>query len=838
MRTTRWHIAALAAALSAWMAAQAAIAAAPATAPAGPAASQPALPEKALVRFGEARLFHGSHIKCLAFTPDGLELLAAGGQYGQGGNVSVWDVRTGALVRSIEGPENGVAAMSISRDGNSAVLAGLDRTVRVVSLVEGKPATPTQAGSAAGNWAALSPDSSRLAVSEGMRLSVIDLPSGKKLLTVEKGSSGGFSPDGRYLVVASTHSTTFGIELWDIASATRIRKFDGTDNQRFSVPVFSPDGRSVAAGNYFGGPREVVVWQAATGRVSRKLPLSGSSMSNVAFSPDGRILACTDSSSSVRLWDMDTGKSLPSLTTGDWLYTVAFSPDGRRLAAAGYVGRIRLWNTDGFAELLAPAGHGGPVTDAAASADGRIVATGGTDGTVLLWDGRTGRQLRRLAAEENGASAVAVSQDGALAASCGNAEAVHIWRTDTGKLFRNVRSGLGTTVWLTFLPGRRELIALGESGASCRIDADTGKVAALAAGTAGPVQRIAVSDDGYEAAKCDRSAISTWALRGGRKLGSYTLGGSSYIYGLALGPSGRLIAGDVGQGLMIMELDSGQVVREIQFTRRRVGNNRMAFSPDGLVLAHADFDGRITLWSVRTGQGLGQRLGHRGPITAMSFMQDGKGLLTGSIDGTAMIWDVSDLAAFDAPTTAPRKGPQGPVKRDDLVKAWEDLAGEDARQADAAYYRLAAAGDEAVGVLAESLAAVEGPDAAAIDKLVADLGDQRYGVRKQATDTLAKLGPLAEPALRRAKDSAAIEEVRMRARQLLASMDDPQQRAGGPLRQLRAALVLERIGSAKAVAVLRRLAAGSPGANLTRRAAEALERIEGRAAARKPKQSD
>jgi len=121
---------------------------------------------------------------------------------------------------------------------------------------------------------------------------------------------------------------------------------------------------------------------------------------------------------------------------------------------------------------------------------------------------------------------------------------------------------------------------------------------------------------------------------------------------------------------------------------------------------------------------------------------------------------------------------------------------------------------------------------------VADLGNQRYSVRKQATDTLAKLGPLAEPALRRAKDSATVEEVRIRAKQLLASMDDPQQRAGGPLRQLRAALVLERIGSAKAVAVLRRLADGSPGANLTRRAAEALERIEGRAAARKPKQSD
>jgi len=263
IRKTRWIIGALPAALSACVAAQAAFAATPATAPTGPAAgppptSRPALPEKALVRFGQVRLFHGAPIKCLAFTPDSRRILAAGGQYGQGGDISVWDVRTGELIRSIEGPANGVAAMSISRDGNSAVLAGLDRSIRVVSLVEGKPATPTQAGSAAGNWAALSPDSSRLAVSEGIRLSVIDLASGKKLLTVERASSGAFSPDGRYLVVAGT---TCGVEFWDIASATKIRNFDEIASQRLTAPVFSPDGRSIAAGCYSGAERGVMVWE-------------------------------------------------------------------------------------------------------------------------------------------------------------------------------------------------------------------------------------------------------------------------------------------------------------------------------------------------------------------------------------------------------------------------------------------------------------------------------------------------------------------------------------------------------------------------------------------------
>ncbi len=836
MRTRRWIITALPAALSACVAAQGAFAQAPAAAPAGTPAPRPALPEKALVRFGEPRLYHGANIKCLAFTPDSRRLIVAGGQYGQGGDVSVWDATTGLTIRSIEGPANGVAAMSVSRDGNSVVLAGLDQSVRLVTFPGGKPVWDAKLSLPRGNWAALSPDGSRLAVSDGMRLSVMDLASGKKVLIVEKGSSGAFSPDGRYLVVTSMQSPTFGIELWDVASARKIRKLDGTANQRFSSPAFSPDGRSIVAGCYAGADRAVIVWDAATGKITRKLTASLSYVSSIAFSPEGKILAWTDNSQSVRLWNLDTGEPLPSLTTTeDQVMAVAISPDGRRLAAGGMNGQIHIWNTEGFVELLAPAGHSGPIKDVAASADGRVVATGGNDGKVLLWDGRTGRQLRRLATNETRVSAVALSHDGDLVASCGNADAVQIWRTDTGKLLRTVRSGVGSAVWLTFLPGRRELIALGAVGAACRIDADTGKVTSFAAGTGAPgagaaaagtpYQQMAISDDARLAVQSDRSSISAWAPRSGRKLGSYTLGRSPYIYGLALGPCGRLLAGDVGQSLMIMELDSGQVVQDISLSRRRISISRMAFSSDGMVLAQTEMDGRIVLWSVRTGQKLGQLLGHRGQVTSMSFMPDGKGLLTGGTDGTAMLWDVRDVLALAAPATAP-------AKRADLVKAWEALGSDDARQADAAYYRLAAAGDEAVSVLSERIGAVNGPDVAEINKLVADLGDQRYSVRKQATDSLAKLGPLAEPALRRAEDSA-VEEVRIRTQQLLASMDDPQQRAGAALRQLRAALALERIGTPRAIEVLRRLAAGAPGANLTRRAAEAVERIQDHAAAGK-----
>jgi WD40 repeat protein len=62
------------------------------------------------------------------------------------------------------------------------------------------------------------------------------------------------------------------------------------------------------------------------------------------FSPDGKKLASTSIESSVRLWDVATGKQL--LATEDvpgGLWCVAVLPDGRHCVSAGGDGVVRLW---------------------------------------------------------------------------------------------------------------------------------------------------------------------------------------------------------------------------------------------------------------------------------------------------------------------------------------------------------------------------------------------------------------------------------------------------------------------------------------------------------------
>src|SRR5204863_992279 len=131
----------------------------------------------------------------------------------------------------------------------------------------------------------------------------------------------------------------------------------------------------------------------ADGKELRNLSGHNDAVYDLAFRPDGKILASASGDRTVKLWDVSTGERLDTLGQSlKELYTVAFSPDGRRVAAGGVDNRIRVWEiSEKAAEttnplLMARFAHEGGILKLVYSADGKLILSSASDRTVKLWN--------------------------------------------------------------------------------------------------------------------------------------------------------------------------------------------------------------------------------------------------------------------------------------------------------------------------------------------------------------------------------------------------------------------------------------------------------------------
>ncbi|MCZ2525284.1 CHAT domain-containing WD40 repeat protein [Streptomyces sp. HB2AG] len=214
-----------------------------------------------------------------------------------------------------------------------------------------------------------------------------------------------------------------------------------------------------------GSRRRVRVWDLDSERLLWESRTAGWTcpVFDVAFSPDGRLLAACGADNLARIFDAPTGEPLLRMRHDHFVKGVSFSPDGNRLATAGADRTWRIWSADD-GELLLRIRQSGGVNAVAFAPEGHRVATGSSDRSATLWDPDTGRPLLRIH-HDGAVNAVAFAPDGHRVATGSSDRSATLWDPDTGRPLLRVHHG-GAVRDVAFAPDGGRLATAGEDRAA------------------------------------------------------------------------------------------------------------------------------------------------------------------------------------------------------------------------------------------------------------------------------------------------------------------------------------------------------------------------------------
>jgi WD40 repeat protein len=513
------------------------------------------------------------------------------------------------------------------------------------------------------------------------------------------------SGDGRRLAVGDSDGHVATLALVDTRTRRRVWSTKAARDAATADVVFSPDGRTIVAGEITSGryrdPSEVLVERRASdgkelgrskpipaARVvgfvadSRLLVTSGERTSYLldprtfarvrtlhesgvaAVAPGGETVAFGADDGTVVLVGLRTGarRSMSSRASAR-VTAAAFSDDGETLATAAEDGVVSVWDVSTRSLRETFAGHAAASRGLLFAPDGATLYSASADGTVIVWDVRGSRRLGRPFIVDpvatKASTAVAVSADSSTFATSPAPGRVTLRRTRDVKPIGELRGPCGYVDELEWSHDGRLAGAACDRRFAVVWDVATRKVLRLL-GPAGPqgTSGLAFSPNDRLVATAGADGLARlYELQSGRLVGAF--GEKPYTFqAVDFSSDGRwLTAAGLGTELFVWNVAAHRVEHRIHDDHLHLS---IKFAPTGSQFAVGDDAGNVTFWDAENGRRVGPTLGgHNGLVLSATYDPSGRQLITTSSDGKLRLWDIASAKLVGAPLPGAATGGWG-----------------------------------------------------------------------------------------------------------------------------------------------------------------------------------
>ncbi len=291
---------------------------------------------------------------------------------------------------------------------------------------------------------------------------------------------------------------------------------------------------------------------------------------------------------------------------GGPIKALQISPDGTRVLSGSFDYSMISWNISGDTPdlLMRFLGHDAAVNAVAFTPDGARAVTGSDDGTVGLWDIGSGQLIRRFQGHKGKVVDIAVSPDGRTAASAAWDRTIGLWQ-------------------------------LTEPYGSDLLTGHTNNVNTVTFSADGAL----LFSGGYD------GTIRSWDVVRRRPLRTVLRYGWGVNTLEVLNQPDRLLFGALDGAVKLLNVGTGDITKDLGVHEGPVLSSAISKEKD--LVATGGGDGRINVWSIAEWRVKFTFDNPVGPVWALDFLSDGKGMYFAGLDDVAFLWQMEPAKPFE-----------------------------------------------------------------------------------------------------------------------------------------------------------------------------------------------